>query len=44
MTLTQQKQKMSWGNNQEFDWVTILETISENEADSVKQRYSFEIE
>ena len=29
---------MSWGNNQEFDWVTILETISENEADSAKQR------
>ena len=42
--MTQQKQKMSWGNNHELDWVTILETISENEADSVKQRQKYPFE
>ena len=31
--------KMSWStNNQELDWVTVLETIAENECDPVKQR------
>ena len=30
---------MSWStNNQELDWVTVLETIAENECDPVKQR------